>query len=61
MKDTGEMKELLVKFRIDTPVAHVSEDKRIHLLYVHLLGTDGLAADFSEGFGCRARVNSESV
>ena len=53
MKDTGEMKELLVKFRIDTPVAHVSEDKRIHLLYVHLLGTAGLAGNFAAKFGYR--------
>lgn len=53
MKDTGEMKELLSKFLIDTPIAHVSEDNRIHPLYDHLLCTAELAGNFAAKFGCR--------
>ena len=52
MKDTGEMKGLLAKFRIDTPIAHVSEDNRIHPLNEHLLGTAEFAVDFAAEFGC---------
>ncbi|MDA8424462.1 MAG: CRISPR-associated helicase Cas3' [Nitrospiraceae bacterium] len=47
------MKELLAKFLIDTPIAHVSEDNRIHPLYDHLLCTAELAGNFAAKFGCR--------
>ncbi len=34
------------------PIAHVSEDKRIHLLDEHLRGTAKLAERFAAEFGC---------
>ncbi|HAM51842.1 MAG TPA: hypothetical protein DCP92_14585 [Nitrospiraceae bacterium] len=35
------------------PLAHVSEDGRIHPLYDHLIGTADLAENFADEFGCR--------
>ncbi len=37
----------------EEPIAHVSEDGRIHTLHDHLLGTAGLASNFAAEFGCR--------
>lgn len=36
------------------PIAHVSEDGRIHLLDEHLRGTAKLAERFAAEFGCGA-------
>jgi hypothetical protein len=36
----------------DKPIAHVSEDGRVHSLLEHLVGTANLAAAFAAEFGC---------
>lgn len=36
----------------EEPLAHISEDGRVHLLQDHLSGTADLAARFAAEFGC---------
>lgn len=40
------------------PIAHVSEDRRIHLLDEHLRETEKLAERFAAEFGCGDRCNN---
>lgn len=42
----------MAKDKCDKPVAHITEDGRIHPLSEHLKGTSELAAGFAAEFGC---------